>query len=264
MNVYSFINTLAVETGKRLKRMRKGLRLYDLSFKSRRDIVTRADVEIENFITNKIKKHFPGHVVLAEELHAMNDKESYDDLWIVDPLDGTINYVHDFPFYCVSIAYQSKGKIECGAVYAPVLDELFYARRGHGSYLNKRRIYVSKETNLMDAMLATGFPYKLDDSRTNNLKPFNTLIKKTRALRRPGSAAIDLCYVAMGRFDGFWEFGLKPWDIAAGMIIIREAGGRVTDFQGDDDLKDLGELVASNNHLHSRLLSTLKPFSNKK
>ncbi|MFH1624963.1 MAG: inositol monophosphatase family protein [Pseudomonadota bacterium] len=201
-----------------------------IDFKGERNLVTDIDRASEKTIIEIIRKKYPDHRILTEESQVKNGTSPYR--WIIDPLDGTTNYAHGYPSFCVSIALERKGYVLLGVVYDPILEELFTAEKGNGASLNGGKISVSSTDTLAHSMLATGFPYDLRESQNNNLVHFNNFIMAAQAIRRPGSAALDLCYVAMGRFDGFWELKLSPWDVAAGSLIVGEAGGVVTDFRG--------------------------------
>src|SRR5262249_17549573 len=199
-----------------------------VSHKSDIDLVTEIDIASEKLIKELISSHYPKHQILAEE--SGSQESSSENRWIVDPLDGTTNYAHGFPVFCVSVALECSGEIIAGAIYDPMREELFAAERGGGATLNGRSIEVSKVLDLKKAMLVTGFPYDVQKSEIDNLKNFANFIKSSQAIRRLGSAALDLCYVACGRFDGFWELKLGAWDMAAGALIVSEAGGLVTRF----------------------------------
>ncbi len=219
---------------------------------SANDLVTHVDRLCESHIRDALLAAYPEHVVLGEE-QGQSGEASHR--WIVDPIDGTLNYAHGFPFYCVSIGLEIDGDLVLGVVYDPVRDELFSAVRGGGAYLNGRPLTVSSETNPGNAMLATGFAYS-GDTIGENLDAFARMLSAVRTVRRPGAAALDLCYVAAGRLDGFWELKLNPWDVAAGVVIVQEAGGTVTDSGGAP--YQLGErVVASNGHLHGKLIALL-------
>ncbi|MGD2278536.1 MAG: inositol monophosphatase family protein [Candidatus Omnitrophota bacterium] len=243
----------ALEAGKyAIKRVG---RLKEISQKSgRTDLVTDVDKKCEGMIVEKIKKEFPSHSMLAEEGGEYGRKAEYQ--WIIDPLDGTTNYAHTFPVFCFSIALMTKEQVRLGVVYDPTREELFTAEEGKGAFLNKKRIKVSNTKELGYSLLATGFAYNIE-GKLQNLDYFTKMIKSAQAVRRLGSAALDLCYVACGRLDGFWELGLKPWDTAAGQLLVKEAGGKITaidgktfDIYGDD-------IVASNGYFHEEFLSKL-------
>ncbi len=206
-------------------------RALQVSNKGDIDLVTEADLASEKLIIERINSYYPRHAVLAEESGASEASEKSEWKWIIDPLDGTTNYAHGYPCFCVSIALEHDSRIELGVIYNPTRDEMFAAERGRGATLNERRIRVSDIEELNAALLCTGFPYNVRE-RPNFTRDFENFTMNSQAVRRDGSAALDLAYVACGRFDGLWEEGLKVWDVAAGAILIEEAGGTVTDFQG--------------------------------
>ena len=221
---------------------------------SRVDLVTDYDKRSEEAIIEAIRERFPEHGILSEE-RAPEEGNGYR--WIIDPLDGTTNYAHNYPFFAVSIALEREGRLLLGVVYLPVFEELFFAERGRGATLNGEPIRVSRTPKLREALLATGFPYAIERIGLN-LKLFERFIYRAQAVRRDGAAAPDLCYVACGRFDGFWELDLKVWDIAAGVLIVEEAGGRVSDFSGNElDLYG-NEILASNGLIHEEMLEVLR------
>ncbi|RLB05325.1 MAG: inositol monophosphatase [Deltaproteobacteria bacterium] len=227
-----------------------------IEFKGEINLVTEVDTRCERMIVEIIKKSFPQHNILTEETPMPELPSPYR--WIVDPLDGTTNYAHGYPCFCTSIALEVGGEIVLGAIYDPILEELFTAQKGKGAFLNGERIFVSSTQRLIEALISTGFPYDLRESSENNLDHFNNFIMEARAIRRDGSAALDLCYVAMGRFDGFWELKLKPWDVAAGKIIVEEAGGLVTDFRGGP-LDIYGDqILATNGKIHNEMMEVLR------
>jgi myo-inositol-1(or 4)-monophosphatase len=234
----------------------------DLSVRAkdvRTDLVTEADTRSEALIRRIIAEDYPGDAVLGEEAGMIGDPGH--GRWIVDPLDGTTNYAHGYRCFCVSIAYELAGAVELGCVYDPMADELFRAWRGEGAYLGRDAIRVSSCDDLASAMLVTGFPaHRVDDPQAN-LGPLAEFLKITRAIRRDGSAALDLCYVACGRFDGFWEPGLHAWDIAAGALIVHEAGGRTSDYRGGPLRLDAGRLVATNGRIHDAMLAVVERFA---
>jgi myo-inositol-1(or 4)-monophosphatase len=220
------------------------------------NLVTEVDTKCEGRIVEIIKKTFPEHNILTEETPMPESSSPYR--WIIDPLDGTTNYAHGYPCFCTSVALELEGKVVLGAIYDPLLDELFTAQEGQGAFLNGERIAVSATERLTEALLCTGFPYDLRESPVNNLDHFKNFIMEARAIRRDGSAALDLCYVAAGRFDGFWELKLNPWDVAAGKLIVEEAGGVVTDFKGGP-LDIYGqETLASNGRIHEEMIGVLE------
>ena len=244
-------SSFAVDTAREAGEIIHGMsrRRHRIILKGRVDLVTEADLASEKFVTTAINKKFPEHSILAEE-EAAHERSS-DLRWVVDPLDGTTNYAHNFPFYCVSIALEYRGEIVVGAIFDPERKEMFNAFKGGGAFLNGKRMKVSPETKLERSLLATGFPYDIGTSNNDNLRHFRRFMKKSRAVRRAGSAALDLCYLACGRFDGFWELKLHPWDTAAGEIMVEEAGGKVTDFQGRKYSIYGKCILASNGHIHN-------------
>ncbi|MFQ5432166.1 MAG: inositol monophosphatase family protein [Nitrospinota bacterium] len=220
------------------------------------DLVTEVDIECEKIVTEAIAKKYPDHGILSEEGTELKNRSDY--LWIVDPLDGTTNFAHGFPMFCVSIALVNEGKRIIGVAYDALRDELFTAVKGSGAFLNGKRIKVSDVTNMDNALLATGFPYDIRTNMDNNVAEFNRVVVNCQAIRRAGSAVIDLCYTACGRFDGFWEKSLFAWDMAAGALILEEAGGVVTDMNGDA-LNLYGKTIAAaNRKIHPALLKVLK------
>ncbi len=235
-------------------------RAGDISYKGVIDIVTEMDRTSESIIVKDIKKAFPDHGILTEEASeiASSASDGISKRWIIDPLDGTTNYAHGYPAFSVSIAFEYSGAVVLGVVYNPMLDELFLAEKGKGARLNSKKIRVSKVGSLDRSLLATGFPYDVRSSRNNNLGHFANFAVRAQAIRRAGSAALDLCYLACGRFDGFWELKLKPWDTAASTLIVKEAGGVVTDFKGRPFSLFSGECLASNGLIHRDMLGVLK------
>jgi myo-inositol-1(or 4)-monophosphatase len=221
------------------------------------DLVTQVDRLCEELITCRILERFPTHRIVAEESeHSVQKGSPFK--WYVDPLDGTTNYVHGYPCFSVSIGLEVDGQIVLGVVYDPMGDEIYHAIKGNGASLNGKTISVSETQQLGHSLLATGFPYDIRESRENNLEYFTRFALASQGVRRDGSAALDLCYVATGRFDGFWEMKLRPWDLAAGIVIVKEAGGRVSDF-GNGPLRiDSGEVLATNGLIHGQMVSVLK------
>ena len=231
-------------------------RIGSIEFKGAVDIVTDVDRKSEALIIDAIKKAFPSHGILAEESPELKQDSPFK--WIIDPLDGTTNYSHGFPFFCVSIGFEVSGEVAFGVVYDPMMNELFTAEKGKGASLNGKKTGVSAIGDLGKSLLATGFPYDLRSSKDNNLDRFSEFSLKAQAIRRAGSAALDLCYIASGRFDGYWEMKLKPWDTAAGSLIVSESGGAVTDFSGGPFSIYGKECLASNGLIHddmTRILS---------
>jgi len=227
--------------------------------KSPNEFVTQVDQAAEAVIIEVIRDHYPEHAILAEESGATGDHEYQ---WIIDPLDGTTNYVHGFPQFAVSIGVARKGEVEHGVVYDPLRQEIFTASRGQGAQLDGRRIRVSKRTTLQQSLVATGFPYRANLVHLERyLNMLRAVMLESAGVRRPGSAALDLCYVASGRVDAFFELGLSKWDIAAGALIIREAGGRISNFQGNDGYLESGNVVAGSPKIYAALSKLLAPFS---
>jgi myo-inositol-1(or 4)-monophosphatase len=227
--------------------------------KSPNEFVTQVDQAAEAAIIEVIRDHYPDHSILAEESGASGDHEYQ---WIIDPLDGTTNYVHGFPVFSVSIAVARAGELEHGVVYDPLRQEIFSASRGQGAQLDGRKIRVSKRTHLQHALIGTGFPYRENlKSIDRYLQMLRAVMLETAGVRRPGSAALDLCYVAAGRVDGFWELGLNKWDIAAGALIVREAGGRISDFRGTDAYLDSGNVVCGNPKIYAALSKLFAPIT---
>jgi myo-inositol-1(or 4)-monophosphatase len=220
------------------------------------DLVTEVDRECEALIVHALAAERPDDAVLAEEGSGF-DRAGARFRWVIDPLDGTVNYAHGYPRFCVSIGVERDGNPYAGVVYDPLLDELYSAVRGHGARRNGAPIHVSTETRLDRAMLATGFAYDVQTSDADNVDHFGRFVKRARAVRRDGSAALDLCYVASGRLDGYWELKLHPWDVAAGRVILEEAGGRFSDLDGHPTPNSGQQVVSSNSHLHTQMLALL-------
>lgn len=228
----------------------------EIYFKGIVDLVTNFDSQSQKMILEHLSKSFPDHGFLAEEGLSQSKKSELQ--WIIDPLDGTTNYAHSFPVFCVSIALEAKKDVVLGVVYDPMREEIFWAVKGKGSFLNGEEIKVSSIDDLNKSLLATGFPYDIRVSKTNNIAHFNNFLTRTQAVRRCGSAAMDLCYVACGRFDGFWELKLKPWDMAAGALIVQEAGGRISDFQNEEFSLSASEILATNGLIHQQMTAVLQ------
>jgi myo-inositol-1(or 4)-monophosphatase len=221
------------------------------------DLVTEADKESEELIIQHIRKQFPDHDILSEEA-GLHQTDGSEFTWIVDPLDGTTNYTHQYPMVSISIALTHRSKPIVGIVYNPILEEMFAASSGQGCFFNGKQVQVSKVSTLAYSLLATGFAYDRKETSENNYAEFCHITHLSQGVRRGGSAAIDLAYVAAGRLDGFWERGLNPWDIAAGILLIQEAGGLVTSYEGEPLILDSGRLLASNGLIHSQLIEELK------
>jgi myo-inositol-1(or 4)-monophosphatase len=234
-------------------------RTLEITNKGELDLVTESDLASERLIIERIKTYHPRHAILAEESGASSpvDQELRSEWrWIVDPLDGTTNYAHGYPCFCISMGLEYKGRMELGVVYDPMRDELFTAERGRGASLNGRRIQVSPVNSLSGALLCTGFPYDVRE-RSEFARHFANFIMNAQGVRRDGAAALDLAYVACGRFDGFWEEGLKPWDVAAGALMIEEAGGRVSNYAGEALIIYAPPILASNGLLHEQMMRVL-------
>jgi len=227
----------------------------NVRYKGRIDPVTDVDVRAEKYITGKIRKKFPGHDVLGEEGVASRAKSAFQ--WVIDPIDGTVNFTHGFPVYCVSVGLLVDGEPHLGAVYDPEREEMFWSVRGTGAWLNKSRIHVTSEKRLERALLATGFAYDIGTAKRNNLGYFARMAKKAQGIRRPGSAAIDLCWLASGRIDGFWELKLHPWDTAAAVVMVDEAGGKITRTNGKPYSIFDKDILASNGYLHRVMKAAL-------
>lgn len=235
--------------------------LKNIQEKRRGDLVTEVDTEAEKEVIRVINRHFPNHSILAEESGQTSNSQS-EYLWAVDPLDGTTNYAHGYPVACVSVGLMIEGVPQVGAVYNPFRQELFRAATGLGATLNRQPIKVSLTTELSKSLLLTGFAYDRRETSDNNYKEFCYLTHLTQGVRRSGSAAIDLTDVACGRIDGYWERGLKIWDVAAGIVILQEAGGQVTSYDGSPLMIESGRLLASNGHIHTELSDALTQAKN--
>ena len=245
----------AQEAGKIIKERIGTITDNEITQKSISDYVTEVDVLSEKTIIIRIKNHFPEHQIMAEE--SSNDYKKAEYLWIIDPLDGTTNFIHGFPVFAISIALMKKGEIVLGVVYDPLKNELFYAEQGSGAFLNGKRIHVSSIKEPAFSLIATGFPFRNKQFIPSYIKIFQSLLYSVSDLRRAGAAAIDLAYVACGRVDGFFEFALSPWDIAAGTVLIKEAGGIVSDFEGGQTYLKTGHIVAGNPVIHPFLIKKI-------
>lgn len=253
-NLISFLKNLITRAGEICINDQNSLKSDDVEFKNPKDLVTITDKKVESFLIAEINARFPEHDILGEETGKSNRSSNF--LWIIDPIDGTTSFVHGQPFYSVSIALEKDGQIILGAVYAPVLGQLFHGEIGRGAFLNEIPIKVSATKCLVDAVMATGFACLRDGLEQNNLTHFNKIVPQLRDIRRYGSAAIDLCYVACGKLDGFWEMNLNIYDIAAGALIVKEAMGEVSSFSGDPGYPENG-IVAANSYLHPKLIKML-------
>ena len=257
--MHPMLNT-AVKAARRagniINRASRNLDILSVTQKAINDFVSEVDREAEQAIIRMLLDAYPGHSILAEESGAAGKSEFQ---WIIDPLDGTTNFLHGFPQYALSIALSHQGVLTQAVIYDPVRNDLFTATRGHGAYLNDHRIRVSKRIKLQQSLLGTGFPFKEFSLVDSYLAMFRDLTRKTAGIRRAGAATLDLAYVAAGRLDGFWEFGLGPWDIAAGSLLITEAGGLVGDLEGNGGYLESGNIVAANPKIFSQLVQALAP-----
>ncbi|MCX5849066.1 MAG: inositol monophosphatase family protein [Deltaproteobacteria bacterium] len=248
-----FAVDLARKSGALLKE--KFSQTHQIHYKGEINLVTEADKMSEDLIIAAINRNFPDHGILAEESPMI--KGAGKLRWIIDPLDGTTNYAHGYPVFCVSIALEKEGEIALGVVYDPMREEMFIAVRGEGAYLNDKKLAVSRTDNISRSLLATGFPYDIRESKENNLDYFNSMAVNVQAIRRAGAAALDLAYLAAGRFDGFWELKLKPWDTAAGCLLVTEAGGAISDIAGGKWHLYSPNLLASNGLIHKQMIKKL-------
>jgi myo-inositol-1(or 4)-monophosphatase len=253
---------IAVKAARRaatvINRASTQLDLLTVQSKSPNDFVTEVDRAAEQAIIEVLRDAFPGHGILAEESGESGPESEFN--WIIDPLDGTTNFIHGFPQYAVSIAQTKNGVLEHAVVFDPNTNELFTASRGSGAFLNDRRIRVSRRTRLNEALIGTGFPFRQFDNVDAYLAMFKELTQKTAGIRRPGAAALDLAYVAAGRLDGFWEMGLSPWDMAAGVLLIQEAGGLVSDLSGEGNHLTTGNVVAGTPKIFGQLLPIIQSY----
>jgi myo-inositol-1(or 4)-monophosphatase len=232
-----------------------------VSQKQVNDFVTEVDHASEEAIIDTLLTAYPGHAIWGEETGRTRGAQDSDHVWIIDPLDGTTNFIHGFPVYCVSIALTVKGKVEQAVVYDPTRNDLFTATRGRGAFLNERRIRVSKRTQLEQGLISTGFPFRKGDNFPAYLAMMGEVMQRTAGLRRPGAAALDLAYVAAGYTDGFFETGLSPWDVAAGSLLVTEAGGLVGNFTGEPDFLEHKECLAGNPRIYGQLVPILHKYS---
>ncbi len=237
------------------------LDLLKVTTKGPNDFVSEVDQAAETAIIDILLTAYPGHAILAEESGREHGAQNSEFCWIIDPLDGTTNFLHGFPVYAVSIALAWRGVVQQAVVYDPTRNDLFYASRGRGAFLNDKRLRVSKRARLADSLIGTGFPFRKGDNFQRYLKMFESVMQACAGLRRPGAAALDLCYVAAGWYDGFFETGLQPWDMAAGSLVITEAGGLVGNFTGEADFLFQRELVAGNPKVYGQLVALLAPYT---
>ena len=232
-----------------------------ISQKQVNDFVTEVDHASEDAIIETLVTAYPQHGILAEESGSAHGNPNSDHIWIIDPLDGTTNFIHGFPVYCVSIALSVRGRIEQAVVYDPSRNDLFTATRGRGAYMNDRRIRVSKRTEMNQCLISTGFPFRKGDDFPKYLRMMSDVMQRTAGLRRPGSAALDLAYVAAGFTDGFFETGLKPWDAAAGSLLVTEAGGLIGNFSGESEFLEAEECLAASPRIYAQLVALLRQYS---
>jgi len=231
-------------------------KVQSIDYKGEINLVTEADRRSEEVVMGIIKDSYPDHRMLAEETGDSGESSSFK--WIIDPLDGTTNYAHGYPCFCISLAIEHEGEVIYATVYDPVREELFTAEKGKGAYLNGKAIKVSSTQQLNQSLLCTGFPYDVRNDMNSNILHFRNFLLKTQAVRRDGSAALDLCYTATGRFDGFWEQKLFPWDVAAGSLLVTEAGGNLSNFKGENFSIYDKEIVASNGIIHNQMIEVLR------
>jgi myo-inositol-1(or 4)-monophosphatase len=246
----------ARRAGAIINRAADNLDVLTVRHKSLNDLVSEVDRASEEAIIEALKSAYPDHAILAEESGATGDSEY---VWIIDPLDGTTNFLHGLPIYCVSIALAHKGQLQHGVIFDPTRNDLYTASRGRGAYLNDRRLRVSKRDKLIDGLIGTGFPFRMFDHVDAYTAMLKDMMSKTAGVRRPGAAALDLAAVAAGRLDGFWEIGLAPWDMAAGALMIQEAGGLVGDLEGNEGFMESGRVVAGNPKIFAQLLGAIQP-----
>ena len=247
--------------GSIINRAALDLEVLKIGTKGPNDYVSEVDRAAEAAIIEILLEAYPGHAILAEESGREHGAKHSEYTWIIDPLDGTTNFLHGFPVYAVSIGLAFRGKVEQAVVYDPTRNDLFFASKGRGAFLNDRRLRVSRRTRITDALIGTGFPFRKGDNFKRYVKMFEEVMQSCAGLRRPGAAALDLCYVAAGYYDGFFETGLNPWDIAAGSLIITEAGGLIGNFTGEADYLYQREVVAGNPKVYGQLVQILTPYT---
>jgi len=256
--------TTAVKAARRagniITRGARDLDLLTVKTKGPKDFVSEVDHAAEAAIVETLHAAYPDHAILAEEGTARDRNRDAENVWIIDPLDGTTNFLHGFPQYCVSIALAHKGVITQGVIYDPVRNDLFTATRGRGAFLNDRRMRVSRRTHLRDCLIGTGFPFRDGSYLDTYLQMMRAMIQQTAGLRRPGAAALDLAYVAAGFYDGFFEIGLNPWDVAAGSLLVLEAGGLIGDLSGEGDYLHGGQVIAATPKVFAQMVNVLAPF----
>ena len=256
--------TTAVKAARRagniINRGARDLDLLTVTAKGPKDFVSEVDRAAEAAIVETVLAVYPDHAILAEEGTAGGQNSTAEHVWIIDPLDGTTNFLHGFPQYCVSIAMAHRGVVTQGVIYDPVRNDLFTASRGRGAYLNDRRIRVSRRQHLRDCLIGTGFPFRDGSYLDTYLAMMRVMITHTAGIRRPGAAALDLAYVAAGFYDGFWEVGLNAWDVAAGSLLVLEAGGLIGDLEGEGDYLHGGQVIAANPKIFAQIVKELAPF----
>ena len=247
--------------GSIINRAALDLEAVRISQKQVNDFVTEVDHASEQAIIETLLTAYPGHGIMAEESGSQHGAQDSEYVWIIDPLDGTTNFIHGFPFYCVSIALAVKGKIEQAVIYDPTRNDLYTATKGRGAFINDRRLRVSKRTDLKQCLLATGFPFRQGDDFKQHLAILGDIMPRTAGLRRPGAAALDLAFVAAGLTDGFFETGLQPWDVAAGSLLVTEAGGLVGNFTGESNFLEQKECLAASPRIYGQLVPILRKYS---
>ncbi len=264
LNLHPMINVAvkaARAAGSVINRAALDIESVRISQKKVNDFVTEVDHAAEKVIIETLLTAYPGHGILAEESGREHGAQDSEYVWIIDPLDGTTNFIHGLPVYCVSIALAVKGKVEQAVVYDPTRNDLFTATKGRGAYLNDRRIRVSKRTQLKESLISTGFPFREGDNFKQYLTMMGDVMKRTAGLRRPGAAALDLAYVAAGYTEGFFETGLQPWDVAAGSLLVTEAGGLVGNFTGEAEFLEQNECLAGSPRIYGQLVTILGKYS---
>ena len=251
----------ARSAGAIINRAALDIELLQVTTKSTNDFVTEVDHAAEAAIIETLLNAYPGHGILAEESGRKHGAKDSEFVWIIDPLDGTTNFIHGLPIFAVSIALAHRGIVQQAVVYDPSRNDLFYASKGRGAFLNDKRLRVSKRTRLAESLIGTGFPFRKGDNLKRYVEMFETVLQACAGLRRPGAAALDLCYVAAGWYDGFFETGLSPWDVAAGSLLVTEAGGLVGNFTGESDYLHQREVVAGSPRIYGQLVKLLAPYT---
>jgi myo-inositol-1(or 4)-monophosphatase len=256
--------TIAVKAARRagnaISRGARDLDRLTVTSKGPKDFVSEVDREAEHQIVETLLAAYPDHAILAEEGTAKGANADAENVWIIDPLDGTTNFLHGFPQYCVSIALAHRGLVTQAVIFDPCRNDLFTATRGRGAFLNDHRIRVSRRDRMRDCLIGTGFPFRDGSYLDTYLRMMKVMIEGTAGLRRPGAAALDLAYVAAGFYDGFWEVGLNPWDVAAGSLLVQEAGGLIGDLSGEGDFLHGGQVIAANPKIFAQMVTALAPF----